>query len=105
MRPRPRSARGAYHEKRMLPETSDLLGHIDWDRPGATNERVVLRAPRENRARLLRNKFVRITDAKAAGIQFLGRIVPGPFFADQPQREAEKEEARDGDITAEIEIQ
>ncbi|HWY85764.1 MAG TPA: DUF87 domain-containing protein, partial [Gemmataceae bacterium] len=90
----------------MLPETSDfLLGYVDWDQPGATNERVALRAPRESRARVLRNLFVRIADAKAAGAQFLGRIVAGPFFTDQAQSGPEKDHDRDGDITAEIEIQ
>ena len=58
------------NEKIMLPENSDLLGHIDWDRPEATNERVVMRAPREHRARVLRNQFVRIIDAKAAGLGY-----------------------------------
>jgi DNA helicase HerA-like ATPase len=89
----------------MLPESSDLLGHVDWDKPGATNERVLLRAPRENRTRVVRNQFVRIIDAKSAATQFLGRTVAGPFFAADPRPGAEKELPREGDIAAEIEIQ
>ncbi len=89
----------------MLPETSDLLGHVDWDRPEASNERVLLRAPRENRARVLRNQFVRIIDARAAGTQFLGRTVAGPFFAEASGPGREKESGRGQEITAEIEIQ
>jgi len=84
---------------------SDLLGHIDWDKPGATNERVILRSPRENRSRVLRNQFVRITDAKAASTQFLGRTVAGPFFADSIRTGGEKGHVREDDITADIEIQ
>jgi DNA helicase HerA-like ATPase len=89
----------------MPSETPDLLGHIDWDRLEATNERVVLRAPRENRARILRNQFVCIADAKSAGTQFLGRTVAGPFFADKVKEGTEKDQIREGDIHAEIEIQ
>lgn len=93
----------------MSAETSDLLGHVDWDRPGATNERVVLRAPREHRARVLRNQFLRIVDAKNPATQFLGRTVAGPFFthlAHAPDTaKAEAAGAREGDIIAEIEIQ
>jgi uncharacterized protein len=91
----------------MLPETSDLLGHVDWDRPEAINERVVLRAPREHRARVLRNQFLRIVDAKNPNTQFLGRTVAGPFFAHHGPESAKAAETgpREGDITAEIEIQ
>src|SRR5438552_6560900 len=89
----------------MPPETSDLLGHIDWDHAGATNERVRLRAPRANRARVLRNQFVCIADARTASTQFLGRTVAGPFFAEGAQPEGDDERGREADITAEIEIQ
>jgi DNA helicase HerA-like ATPase len=89
----------------MTVETSHLLGHIDWDLPGASNERVVVRAPKEHRARVLRNQFLVITDAKAAGTLFLGRTVAGPFFADHTLAGPDDSSAREGDITAEIEIQ
>jgi uncharacterized protein len=89
----------------MSPDTPDLLGHVDWDQPGASNERVVLRAPRVNRARVLRNQFVCIIDAKSPNTQFLGRTVAGPFFAEHGLPDRENESQRDGDITADIEIQ
>lgn len=89
----------------MAAEPSDLLGHVDWDRHGAINERVMLRAPQENRARMTRNQFVRICDAKTAGTEFLGRIVAGPFFVNQTGNGAANDVGREGDITAEIEIQ
>ena len=88
----------------MQPETADFLGHVDWDGPGATNERVVLRAPRENRARVIRNQFVCITDVKGA-TQFLGRTVAGPFFAEPSPDGPVERLNREGDVTAEIEIQ
>src|SRR5437763_1582911 len=89
----------------MSQETSDVLGIVDWDRPSAINERVLLRAPRENRARVVRNQFVRIVDTKNGSMQFLGRTVAGPFFSEQARPHPEKEQTREGDITAEIEIQ
>src|SRR5687767_11071562 len=57
-----------------------LLGHVDWDRPAATNERVFLRAPGTSRQRVLRNQFVRVVDFDGGPALFLGRIVAGPFF-------------------------
>ncbi len=79
-----------------------LLGHIDWDRPTATSERVVLRAPEQRRERILRNRFVRIDDHNAGPAAFLGRIVAGPFFPGTVEAVASP---IDGTILAEIEIQ
>src|SRR5262245_59680985 len=76
---------------------SSPLGRVDADQPNATNERVVMRAPKDNRARMIRNQFVRIRDAKTIGVEFLGRIISGPFFADRGDPE--------GGITADVEIQ
>ena len=60
---------------------------------------------RAQRARVLRNQFVCITDAKSPNTQFLGRTVAGPFFAEPGAANVQSEPQRDGDITAEIEIQ
>jgi DNA helicase HerA-like ATPase len=79
-----------------------MLGHVDCDPRDATNERVIMRAPSENRARVLRNQFVCIADAKTS-TQFLGRTVAGPFFNDQAS--SGPEGSYDGAIAAEIEIQ
>jgi len=57
-----------------------LLGHVEWDGPDATSERVLLRAPLRNRRLLARNQYVRIQDQEGARSGFLGRIVTGPFF-------------------------
>jgi DNA helicase HerA-like ATPase len=72
-----------------------LLGHIAFDPTTATNERVLLRAPQAHRNRMLRNQFVRITDALTPGSVFLGRILGGPFFP----------EAAGKDVMAEVEVQ
>jgi DNA helicase HerA-like ATPase len=79
-----------------------LLGHIDWDSPTATSERVVLRAPEENRPHVLRNQFVRIDDV-GSPTPFLGRIVSGPFFP--APTEGGRKSSIDGTILAEIEVQ
>ena len=60
-----------------------LLGHIAHDRLSATNERVLVRAPKTNRARMLRNQFVRIVDTLTPSIVFLGRFLSGPFFPEE----------------------
>src|SRR5438132_10905628 len=72
-----------------------LLGHIAHDLESATNERVLVRAPKPNRARMLRNQFVRITDELTPDIVFLGRFLSGPFFP----------EAESQDVMAQVEIQ
>src|SRR4051794_32630337 len=79
-----------------------VLGHVDWDAPAATNERVTLRAPASRRDRIRRSRFVRITDAVNGRTQFLGHLVQGPFFpgTDRPDGEAEVSQIR-----AEIELQ
>src|SRR5262245_9849620 len=87
-------------------ETADVpagrrLGHLDWDGAGATNERVFLRAPAENRSRVLRSQFVRVEDERGR-TSFLGRIVAGPFF---PAGEDAGRHPDGGDILAEIEVQ
>lgn len=65
----------------MAPLQDDgWLGQIDNDGPAATNERVVLRAPRTHRQRVLRNHFVKILDALDPEMVFLGRILEGPYF-------------------------
>ena len=79
-----------------------LLGHLDWDRPNATSERAVLRAPDQRRDRIQRNRFVRIDDVSATPTSFLGRIVAGPFF---PGPAGAAAGPVDGTILAEIEIQ
>lgn len=79
-----------------------LLGHIDWDAPAATNERVTLRAPANRRDRIRRSRFVRITDAVNGRTQFLGHVVKGPFF---PEGDRADSSAVVGTIHAEIEIQ
>jgi DNA helicase HerA-like ATPase len=78
-----------------------LLGHIEWDRPTATNERVLLRAAEDRRSSILRNKFVRIDDTGAEATSFLGRIVAGPFF---PPADGNRDPLS-GTILAEIEVQ
>jgi DNA helicase HerA-like ATPase len=74
-----------------------LLGHVENDTAVATNERVLIRAPRYKRTRLLRNQYVAIGDALDPQTVFLGRVISGPFFPSP---------AHEGDhILAEVEIQ
>src|SRR5438874_9478623 len=81
-----------------------VLGHVDWDQPAAVNERVVMRATGAGRTHVLRDQFVRIEDANDTHVQFLGRIVCGPFF---PGSKSVSNGLRLADIPvlAEIEIQ
>jgi DNA helicase HerA-like ATPase len=81
-----------------------LLGHIDWDGPSATNERVVLRSPGTRRSLLLRNQFVRIEDGSGSGAVFLGRILAGPFFP-APVGGGDHPDSPDAAILADIEVQ
>jgi hypothetical protein len=81
-----------------------LLGHVDWDAPSATNERVVLRSPGTTRSRLLRNQFVRIEDRSGSGAVFLGRILAGPFFP-VPVGGGDQPDSPDAAILAEVEVQ
>src|SRR5437762_9064381 len=80
-----------------MPDTpvGTLLGHIAHDPLTATNERVLLRAPRSNRSLLLRNQFVIITDVLSPTSVFLGRLLSGPFFPPDVK----------DDIFAQVEIQ
>ncbi|MFO0845206.1 MAG: ATP-binding protein [Gemmataceae bacterium] len=78
------------------PSPNLLLGHVAEDGPQASNERIVLHAPQEHRARIIRNQFVTIADARTDGLVFLGRVLGGPFF---PQPSGE------GVIVAELEVQ
>src|SRR5436190_563608 len=57
-----------------------LLGHVAWDGPPATSERVLLRAGVANRRLLERNQYVRIQDEDGVRSGFLARVVSGPFF-------------------------
>jgi DNA helicase HerA-like ATPase len=81
----------------VFTSTDLLLGQVMCDRPQASNERVLMRAPIEQRSRVLRNHFVTITDARDDMTVFLGRLVAGPFF---PESAGE-----DDGIYAEVEIQ
>ncbi|MFO0846663.1 MAG: hypothetical protein U0797_30560 [Gemmataceae bacterium] len=78
------------------PSPDLFLGRVAEDAAGASNERVVLHAPQEHRARITRNRFVTIADQRTAGLVFLGRVLGGPFF---PQPNGE------GVIVAELEVQ
>ncbi len=78
------------------PTERPLLGHVASDAADAINERVMMRAPYEQRHRVLRNQFVTITDIRSPKTVFLGRLIAGPFF---PADNGE------GDILAEIEVQ
>ena len=62
--------------------------------PTATNEQITVRVPPANRKRAVRGRFVRIEDQKT-GTEFLGRVVAGPFFPEDPA----------GDIRLKVEIQ
>ncbi len=86
------------------PPNDRLLGHIDWDGPDATNERVVVRAPGTARARLLRNQFVRIAEPGGSHKVFLGRILTGPFFP-HPVGGGDNPESADAAILAHVEVQ
>jgi hypothetical protein len=81
-----------------------LLGHIAWDTATATNERVVLRAPAANRARILRNQFVRIEETQGSRWRFLGRVLAGPYFPEPAAAGGEPGHA-DAPIIAEVEVQ
>jgi DNA helicase HerA-like ATPase len=71
-----------------------LLGRVVADTSTASNERVLIQAPVEQRQRIQRNRFVAVTDALSPRTVFLGRLVTGPFF---PEGE--------GEILAQCEIQ
>jgi DNA helicase HerA-like ATPase len=90
----------------LFKESSDVnfLGHIDWDRPASTNERVLLLAPRIKRPLVLRNQFVRIEDNRGCRTTFLGRLLTGPFFPSPPRGQEENGQGREA-VLAEIEIQ
>ena len=81
------------------------LGHIKWDGPAACTERVVMRSPLTNHARIFRNQFVHIEDPLGDGTGFLGRIVAGPFFRSRNGKPRRQHTSRRGFITAQIEIQ
>ena len=70
----------------LIETTQDFrhLGKIEWDGPGASNDRVMLRAPFANGRRILRNQYVRIQDEDGPRSGFLARIVAGPFFQNEP---------------------
>lgn len=72
-----------------------LLGQLERDAAAARNERTVVRAPLAHRPRVLRNQYVRVTDAQSA-VTFLGSIVAGPFFPASGDADS---------VYAEIEIQ
>jgi DNA helicase HerA-like ATPase len=72
---------------------SPVLGVVAADTAAATNEQVAILVPMENRKRAVRGRFVRIED-KATDTEFLGRVIAGPFFAD--------DEAGDARLTVEI---
>ncbi len=74
-----------------------VLGSVASDNTSASNERVVIRASREQRQRVQRNQFVTITDALSPEIVFLGRLIGGPFFP--------AADGQPGDILAEVEVQ
>ncbi len=74
-----------------------FLGHVAADSARASNERVLIRAPYQQRARILRNQFVTITDAQDQKTIFLGRVLGGPFFPESAQE--------GGAIMAEVEVQ
>src|SRR5262245_18663187 len=90
----------------LFKESSDanFLGHVDWDRPASTNERVLLLAPRIKRPLVLRNQFVRIEDTRGCRTTFLGRLLTGPFFP-IPLRGQEDNGQNRESVMAEIEIQ
>lgn len=87
--------------------TDALLGYVDRDDPTASNERIVMRAPLANRARIIRDRLIRIEDASESRTGFLGRIAAGPFYPRGAPRSGDSEHgARPGAaIYAEIEIQ
>jgi uncharacterized protein len=78
------------------PSPEYFLGHVAADGAEASNERVVFHAPYEQRARVVRNQFVTITDERTPGLVFLGRVLAGPYF---PALNGE------GAIVAELEVQ
>ena len=60
-----------------------LLGFVHFDRSGISNNRTEILVSRDKIERLIRNKYVKITNPKnEAGetVEFLGRIVEGPFY-------------------------
>jgi len=61
-----------------------MLGYVHFDRSGVGNNRTEILVSRESIGRLVRNKYVKITnpdDAAGTARQFLGRIVEGPFYS------------------------
>lgn len=71
-----------------------IVGTVEPDGPGATNEHVIVRVPHAGRPHALRSRFVTVVD-KLRGTRFLGQVIAGPFFPDGP----------DGDVRVKIEIE
>ena len=71
-----------------------VLGAVELDEPGATNERVSVKVGGAHRAHVVRGRFVGIED-RIRGTRFLGRVVAGPFFPDGP----------DGDVRVRVEVE
>jgi DNA helicase HerA-like ATPase len=57
------------------------IGYVHFDRSGMRNERTEILVSKEKLPKLVRNKYVRISNPGPDGVVFLGRIVEGPFFA------------------------
>src|SRR5436309_15315836 len=87
---------------------ANRIGEVACDGASATSERVLLRAPVNNRRHLNRNQYVRIKDEEGPRTGFLARIVAGPFFVPPG---TSKSEATEDSITlthqvlADLEIQ
>ncbi|MFX0209971.1 MAG: helicase HerA-like domain-containing protein, partial [Candidatus Hodarchaeota archaeon] len=61
-----------------------MLGHVHFDRGGIGNNRTEILVAREKIGRLVRNKYVKITNPDSDSgetREFLGRIVEGPYYS------------------------
>jgi DNA helicase HerA-like ATPase len=71
-----------------------IVGTVEADGTGASNEHVTVRVPPAHRAQVVRGRFVGIED-RLHRVRFLGRVIAGPFFPDGPE----------GDVRIRVEVE
>ncbi len=62
---------------------NQVLGFINFDRPNIESDRVEGLITKDKAHRVSRNKFIKVINTGGSNIQFVGRILEGPFF--QPE--------------------
>jgi len=85
-------------EEEMPSLQSLILGIVAADPATATNEQITVLVPPANRKRAVRGRFVRIED-KSTSTEYLGRVVAGPFFPDDPSGDVRLTVELHGELT------